>query len=224
MVGYNRRFSQPLLAVKEFYSERKEPLVMNYRVNAGFLPKTSWYQAADQGGRIVGEVGHFIDTMQFLTDSVPVKIYATAPADDGRQYSSDNVTVNISFADGSVGILSYLSNGANGVEKEYLEVFGEGKTAIMENFKRVVFFGGRKRRVKRFSGEKGHADEMRVCLERLRTRSPAPIGIQSLLATTQALFAINKSLMGGGVIELPYITLERAATVIAAGAARSHSE
>ncbi|MCZ6594994.1 MAG: bi-domain-containing oxidoreductase [Bacteroidetes bacterium] len=197
MVGYNRRFSPPMVSIKEFFKNRKEPLVMNYRVNAGFLPKTNWYQEPEQGGRVIGEIGHFVDTMQFLTGALPVQVYTACMQDPGNRYSHDNVNVTIAFTDGSIGTISYVSNGASALEKEYLEVFGEGKTILMESFKRVKFFKGRKKWKKSFPGNKGHTDEITAVSKALQMGDTEPIGIDSLMATTYISLAAIESLNQG---------------------------
>lgn len=202
MVGYNRRFSPPVRAMKDHFSGRKEPLVISYRVSTGFLPKTNWYQSVEQGGRVVGEIGHFIDTLQFLTDSLPVKVYAVAPVDTTERYSSDNVSISINFSDGSIGIINYLANGSSNMDKEYLEVFGDCKTATMENFKRVNFFADRKKWEKKFAGGKGHTEEIQAVLECIKSGGSAPIDIESLFATTRASFAIMESLRKASAVEI----------------------
>lgn len=201
MVGYNRRFSQAVACIKEFMSAATEPLVMTYRVNAGFLPLTSWYQGSEQGGRIVGESCHFIDTMQFLSASLPVSVYATAPVDSSKRYNDDNVSVEITFADGSIGHILYVANGASSMPKEYLEVFGGGRSATMESFKNVTLYDGRRKRSKSFSGDKGHAAEMKAVLDGIR-KGESPIPFLSLLASSRTTFAILDSLRSRTRIDL----------------------
>ena len=166
---------------------------MHYRVNAGFTPSTHWMQHPDQGGRFIGEGGHFIDVMQFLCGALPVSVYAVAPTDSARRYNNDNVLISIAFADGSVGTIHYLANGANAVEKEYLEVFGDSKTARMWNFKKLECAAGRKKSTTSFSGDKGHAAEMKALLDGFESGSGSPIGIESLAATSRATFAAMES-------------------------------
>jgi predicted dehydrogenase/threonine dehydrogenase-like Zn-dependent dehydrogenase len=202
MVGYNRRFSEPIRTIERLFAGRAEPLAMHYRVNAGFMPLTHWIQQPEQGGRIVGEAGHFVDVMQFLCGALPVSVHAVAPADTARRYRNDNVLITLTFADGSVGTIHYLANGADAIEKEYLEVFGDQKTARMWNFKKLECAAGRKRSVKLFSGEKGHAREMKALLESFESGSGSPIGIESLAATSRATFAVMESLRTGRVIRL----------------------
>jgi predicted dehydrogenase len=193
MVGYNRRFSPAMQAVRDFMSVADEPLVITYRINAGFLPATSWYQGAEQGGRIVGEVCHFVDTMQFLTGSRPLSVFAAAPANKNGRYNNENVSVEIAFANGSVGHISYVANGASAMAKEYMEVFGGGRSVSMDNFKSVVLYESRQSRKKLFSGDKGHAAEMKAVLEGIK-RGESPISFESLVATSRSTFAILDSL------------------------------
>jgi len=206
MVGYNRRFSEPVRAIQRLFAGRTEPLAMHYRVNAGFTPLTHWMQHPDQGGRLIGEGGHFIDVMQFLCGARPTSAYAVAPADRARRYNHDNVLVSLTCADGSVGTIHYLANGANAVEKEYLEVFGDSKTARMWNFKKLECAVGRKKSTTSFSGGKGHAEEMKALLDGFESGAGSPISIESLAATSRATFAVMESLRTGRVVPVEPLT------------------
>lgn len=202
MVGYNRRFSAPMLAIQKLFAGRTEPLVMHYRVNAGLMPPTHWMQQPDQGGRFIGEGGHFVDVMQLLCGALPVSVHAVAPTDSGGRYNHDNILVSITFADGSAGTIHYLANGASAVDKEYLEVFGESKTACMWNFRKLECANGRKKSTTSFSGDKGHAAEMKALLDGLESGAGSPIGIDSLAATSRVTFAVMESLRSGSVIQI----------------------
>lgn len=193
MVGYNRRFSAPVQALREFFLNVGEPLAITYRVNAGFLPKGSWYQDAAQGGRVIGEIGHFLDVLQFLTGSTPISVFTTAPTDLDRRYSNDNMQISVTFANSSVGQINYLANGSAAMPKEHVEVFGGGKCGIMEAFKRLTLFNGRGSSAKSYSGDKGHAAEMKATVDAVRS-GIAPISVESLIATSRASFAILQSL------------------------------
>ena len=207
MVGYNRRFSEPMLAIQKMFAERTEPLTMHYRVNAGFMPPTHWMQQPDQGGRFIGEGGHFVDVMQFLCSALPTSVYAVAPIDSARRYNNDNVLVTITFADGSAGTIHYLANGASAVDKEYLEVFGDRKTARLSNFKKLECTIDRKKSTKSFSGDKGHAAEMKALVHAFISGAGSPINIDSLAATSLATFAAMESLRTGSVVPLSSFAL-----------------
>ena len=202
MVGYNRRFSAPVRAIQRWFAGRTEPLIMHYRVNAGLIPATEWPQHPDQGGRVIGEAGHFVDVMQFLCGAVPTSVYAVAPTDQARRYNHDNVLVSITFADGSAGTIHYLANGANAIEKEYLEVFGNSKTVRMWNFKKLECASGRKKSTTSFSGDKGHAAEMKALLDSFESGTASPISIYSLVATSRATFAVMESLRTNSVVRI----------------------
>jgi predicted dehydrogenase/threonine dehydrogenase-like Zn-dependent dehydrogenase len=202
MVGYNRRFSEPVRAIHKLFSGRTEPLVMHYRVHAGFMPSTHWMQQPNQGGRFIGEGGHFIDVMQFVCGALPTSVHAVAPTDSARRYNHDNVLVSITFSDGSAGTIHYLANGAAAVEKEYLEVFGDQKAARMWNFKKLECAVGRETSTKSFSGDKGHAAEMKALLEGFESGASAPVSLYSLAATSRVTFAVLESLRTDSVVRI----------------------
>src|SRR4030042_3015609 len=122
MVGYNRRFAPVSIKLKEFFSLRNFPLLMHYRINAGLIPRMNWIQNLEEGGgRIIGEVCHFIDYMIFLTDSLPTKVFASSIKSDNKDIPSwDNVSINIVFQDGSIGNIIYTAIGDSIFPKEYI--------------------------------------------------------------------------------------------------------
>jgi predicted dehydrogenase/threonine dehydrogenase-like Zn-dependent dehydrogenase len=206
VVGYNRRFSPPVVAIQKLFAARAEPLVMHYRVNAGFLPSTHWTQQPEQGGRFIGEGGHFVDVMQFLCGALPTSVHAAAPTDSARRYNNENLLATIRFADGSAGTIHYLANGADAVDKEYLEVFGDGKTARMWNFRKLEIAIGRKKSTSSFSGDKGHAAEVKALLDGFESGTGSPVSIDSLAATSRATFAVMESVRTGRVVRLLPLT------------------
>jgi polar amino acid transport system substrate-binding protein len=206
MVGYNRRFSGPVRAIQQLFAGRTEPLAMQYRVNAGFTPSTHWMQHPEQGGRVIGECGHFVDVMQFLCGALPTSVYGVAPTDSARRYKNDNVSISITFTDGSVGTIHYLANGASAVEKEYLEVFGGSRTARMWNFKKLECAVGRKTSSTSFSGDKGHTAEMKALFDGFESGTGSPISIDSLAATSRATFAAMESVKTNCVVRISPLT------------------
>ena len=114
LVGFNRRFSPLAVRAKEVFAGRQSPLSIVYRVNAGRIPRDHWTQdPSEGGGRLVGEVCHFIDLMQFLTDAEPLSVFAQATGSGGRNdvISEDSVFVTLQFSDGSNGVIAYLAEG-----------------------------------------------------------------------------------------------------------------
>lgn len=195
MTGFNRRFSEPFSKIKKFFSDVKEPVIINYRVHAGFIPMTHWTQNPEQGGRIIGEACHFIDTMQYLTGSKPVGIYAHNIVSENKSMPEyDNTAVIINFSDGSVGNLLYLANGDSSVPKEYCEVFGGGRSAIMENFSEVKLYSGNKIKKIKFDGKKGHKEELDYFIRVLKGIQEPELKFESMYLTTLTTFKILESL------------------------------
>jgi predicted dehydrogenase/threonine dehydrogenase-like Zn-dependent dehydrogenase len=137
MVGYNRRFSPLGIELKNCF--KGGPLAMSYRVNSGNIPADSWIQdLVSGGGRIIGEVCHFIDFLTFINGSLPVSVHANAMQDP--QNLNDVVAISLKYANGSIGSILYFSNGDKSVAKERIEVFANGLTAILDDFKKLTLY------------------------------------------------------------------------------------
>ncbi|HEY4611989.1 MAG TPA: bi-domain-containing oxidoreductase [Bacteroidota bacterium] len=200
LVGFNRRFSPHAQQVKRFFEDAVAPYVIQYRVNAGFVPATHWTRdPVEGGGRIIGEVCHFVDFMQFVTGAAPVRVYAE-PLAKGSAGSpdDDSVAITISFEDGSLGIITYLANGDSSVPKERVEISSTNRTAILDNFQRLMLFQqGKRREFKLSTIEKGHKEEIRLFMMAVRDGKPSPIPMESVVVTTLTTFKIVESLFAG---------------------------
>ena len=193
MVGFNRRFSPLAADLKAFFADAG-PLAITYRVNAGEIPKESWIQAEEGGGRIVGEVCHFVDFLQFLTGATPIEVAACA-ADAGI----DTLTILLRFDSGAIGNINYFATGDRGFPKERIEVFGGGRVAVLDDFRSLETWRDGKRTVtRRLSQEKGFDQELAAFLDAVRTGGPMPIPWESLLTTTETTLRIGEALRGGG--------------------------
>jgi polar amino acid transport system substrate-binding protein len=220
MVGYNRRFSPLARQAREVFQRVAGPLVINYRVNAGFLPKEHWTQTEQGGGRILGEVCHFVDLMQFLTGSDPVSVYALSVAGNNAQMpDQDNVIISLRFQNGSVGQVSYLACGDKVLSKERIEIFGGGQSFIIDDFRLGEHYAGGSRRRLRMPG-KGHQEEVAEFLRAIREGRPSPIPLDSLTLTSLATFGIRDSLRTGlpQTIALPTADRSSHAASLSSGA------
>ncbi|HEX3280911.1 MAG TPA: bi-domain-containing oxidoreductase [Pyrinomonadaceae bacterium] len=200
LVGFNRRFSPLAIKAKEFFENRRSPLSIVYRVNAGRIPREHWTQDPNEGGgRIIGEVCHFIDLMQFLTGAVPTNVFAQpVGGDQGNVISEDSVFITLQFADGSNGVIAYLAEGDAALQKEHVEIFGEGKTFVIEDFRSArLYSGGREKKETLRQQDKGQAEETRVACAVVADGKPAPITLAELEATTRATFRMRDSLRTG---------------------------
>lgn len=195
LVGYNRRFSPLAIELKRHLCA--VPMSVNYRVNAGMLPSGHWILDPDSGGgRVIGEVCHFIDLMCFLTNSVPRRVFASGtPSFD---QSDRSVHVNVEFTDNSIGSLCYLVNGSKRLDKEYLEVHQSGVSAVLDDFKTLRIYGkGRPFRKKLFNQNKGQREMMTAFFRLLTKGGPPLISPEILYAVTRCTFAIEDSLRTG---------------------------
>jgi predicted dehydrogenase/threonine dehydrogenase-like Zn-dependent dehydrogenase len=197
MVGFNRRFAPLARRAKDFFDVRNSPLSILYRVNAGRIPKEHWIQDADEGGgRIVGEVCHFVDLIQFLTDSLPVSVFAECvSAKSDKTIDADSVFITLRFADGSNGCIAYLSEGDKSLPKERVEMFGSSRSFVLDDFRRATLHkDGREEQVTLKAQDKGQQEQVRQICASILHGAEAPISINELTATTRATFRILDSL------------------------------
>lgn len=196
LVGFNRRFSPLAVKAREVFQGRQSPLSIVYRVNAGRVPREHWTQdPAEGGGRIIGEVCHFIDLMQFITGAAPQTVYAESVAAAGNVISEDSVFITLRFADGSNAVVAYLAEGDNSLRKEHIEIYGEGKTFVIEDFRGSrLHAGGREKKETLSQQDKGQREQARVACAVVSEGRPAPISLAELESTTRATFRIVDSL------------------------------
>jgi polar amino acid transport system substrate-binding protein len=188
-VGFNRRFAPLLIKAKQALEPRSGPLMMIYRINAGALPSDSWIQRDEGGGRILGEVCHFVDSLTFLCGSLPTEVQA---ASAGGQ--SDAVSALLRFADGSVGTIVYSSLGDPSLPKEYLEAFAHGRVVRLDDFNQLTVHSGGKTRIEKAKQDKGQAQLVQAFLGAARGLGPAPIPLAELEAVSAATLAIEEAL------------------------------
>lgn len=197
LVGFNRRFSPLATQLKQAFGRKTSPYSMIYRVNAGFIPKDNWIQDPLQGGgRIIGEVCHFIDLMQFFADADPIQVFAQSiKSGSDKETDEDSVMINITFSDGSIGTVHYLAIGDKSFPKERLEVFGAGSVAVLDDFKTATFTrNGNTSKFASSAQDKGHRSEVESFVSSLQKNSDAPISLNSLVLTTLTTFKALDSL------------------------------
>ena len=198
MVGFNRRFSPVAAELKKAFEGIGEPLVINYRVNAGFIPKEHWTQNEEiGGGRIIGELCHFVDLMQFLTGSLPDSVFAQClDQSSSRTKNDDNLLVQLRFKNGSIGSITYVANGDKSMPKERVEIFGGGMSGVIHDFRSGELHAGNKTRALKLEG-KGHKEEIAGFLDAILKGTAYPISFESIYATTKTTFRILDSLHTG---------------------------
>jgi predicted dehydrogenase/threonine dehydrogenase-like Zn-dependent dehydrogenase len=199
MVGYNRRFAPMTVRLQQFLAPISEPLAMHYRVNAGYLAPDHWVNDPEQGGgRILGEVCHFVDLLMYLASS-PITEVEGRTLRSSKRYSGDNVLISLRFANGSEGTITYLANGDRSFSKERLEVFGGGAVAVLEDFRRLdLVRDGRTQTVhSRWRQNKGHREEWSAFAETVKRGQASPISFEDLVCSTLATLRIRESVATG---------------------------
>lgn len=197
MVGYNRRFSPHAARMAGYLGDRRDPMVVHYRVNAGFVPFDHWVHSEEEGGsRVIGEACHFLDFIQFLTKSYPVRVFAERVSGNNRTVmNSDNVAVTIKFEDGSIGNIIYTASGDKAFSREQIEIYCEGSTIVSTDYKQTrLYRKGRKKSFKTISQDMGYKEELRYFADLVLGKRKSLIPVEELLYSTQAAFAINASL------------------------------
>ena len=181
MVGFNRRFSKFALAVKERIPNNCK-IIINYRINAGALPLDYWVYK--QGGRIIGEVCHFIDFCSFLINSRPISFKKI-------EIDKDNLAIILYYKNGGLATISYFSEGSIKMPKEYIEVNFDNKSIIIDNFQDIKCFGTEKLNFSEKKPDKGHLDELFEFYNGI-TSGYNPISIDSLIETTRITLLLQQ--------------------------------
>ncbi len=204
MVGYNRRFSPHSVKIKQWLSGRRGPWVLTVRVNAGFVPAQSWVHDPEEGaGRIIGEVGHFIDLIHFLAGGLTERVYARAGGFAGGEFfNEDNLVITLSLDNGSVASIAYAAGGSRSFPRERVEIFGSGCAGAIENFRSSTLEGtGKTKKYSRPTADRGHRDEFETFFRAVRDGA-SPVAWEDYHATTLATFRIEESLRRGAEVKL----------------------
>ncbi|HOF22414.1 MAG TPA: bi-domain-containing oxidoreductase [Thermotogota bacterium] len=160
-VGFNRRFSPFARFIKENMQTDKHPCIIQYTVNAGYIPKKNWIQSPEKGGgRLIGEVCHFVDLSGYFTESTPIDKSLFSLNSLSIQHSgSDNLSLTLKYANGSVANIIYTSMGAKSYPKERINVFCNGMVGRIDNFHKAEIYGKTKKRLRKLQQDKGFSGE-----------------------------------------------------------------
>ncbi len=205
-VDYNRSFSPFMQKIKKVVQKRKAPLLVHYRMNAGYISKEHWIQSDIGAGRIIGEACHIIDLFCFLTDAQPVAVSVEAlHAARNDIFPTDNFCTQISFDDGSVCSLLYTALGNKKLSKERMEIFYDEKAIVMEDYTELYGFG-----LSSWFNEtvtmpnKGHETLLKHFFRELRKdQFTPPITFKRLQTVAQLTLVIDQlACEGGGTKEM----------------------
>ena len=191
MVGFNRRFAPQVVKIKQLLSATPGPKALVATVNSGAIPAEHWVHDESGGGRIVGEGCHFVDLLRFLAGSAIAGHHIAAM----KSATRDSATIQLMFADGSIGTIHYLANGSKRFPKERIEVFAAGRVLQLDNFRKLRGFG--------WSGftsmnlwrqDKGHAACAVAFVDALRQGLPAPIPFEEIVEVSRVSIEVAASI------------------------------
>lgn len=189
MVGFNRRFAPQVQKMKALLANAKGPKSFVMTVNAGSIPADHWTQDPEVGGgRIIGEACHFIDLLRFLAGS-PIVSHSRSAMDSEN---GDTVTLQLEFADGSIGTVHYFANGSKAFPKERLEVFCKARVLQLDNFRilRGVGWSGFKK-MKLWRQDKGQKACVAAFIKAVQDGGPFPIPFHEIVEVTKVTFQLS---------------------------------
>jgi polar amino acid transport system substrate-binding protein len=203
VVGFNRRFSPHTTRVRQAFAGTGS-LVINIRVNAGPIPANSWiHDPTSGGGRLLGEVCHFIDLAQAIAGARIRRVFTSGIGlPDPASRLRDNICVHLELTDGSIASIAYTSKGDVTLGKERIEVFGGGLSAVIDDFRTTTVL--RKGRADKFSTkqDKGHAEELRRFIKMVTAAGQPPISIPAMRSASLGTIAAVESLTLGVPVEI----------------------
>lgn len=200
LTGFNRRFSKYARRIHELIKDRTNPMIINYRMNAGYIPLDHWVHREEGGGRNIGEACHIYDLFTYLTNSKVMTIDAHSIDPRTNHYSSrDNFIATISFADGSVATLTYTALGNKDYPKEQMEVFVDGKVLFLDDYKRLNVTGTKASGIRGHTIDKGQKDELEVFADAIKKGGEWPIPLWQQLQAMEMSFIVEGKLAGGGL-------------------------
>lgn len=198
VVGFNRRYSPLAHTLREFVRDQR-PLALTYHVNAGEVPSDHWvYDPREGGGRWLGEGGHFIDVLQYLTGADPVEVFARESTFGPVRAPGAALTASFAFGDGSTGTIVYADGADRADWRERLEAYGAGMAATLEDYRRLTLVrAGRVRRIGRAEAARGHREELMAWMAAVRGSAPPPVAVSVYAANTLAGLAALESVRTG---------------------------
>jgi predicted dehydrogenase/threonine dehydrogenase-like Zn-dependent dehydrogenase len=197
VTGFNRRFSRFARRIAELTADRSNPMILDYRMNAGYIPLDHWVHTEEGGGRNRGEACHIYDLFTYFTGGHVSDVQARSIRPrTGHYSSSDNFVATIGFSDGSVATLTYTSLGSAEHPKEQLEVYVDGKVLVLDDYRKLTVAGDASKQVDTKTSDKGQKDELIALSEAIRAGGEWPIPLWEQVQATEIALAVEPFLIG----------------------------
>jgi predicted dehydrogenase/threonine dehydrogenase-like Zn-dependent dehydrogenase len=197
LTGFNRRFSPLIQKIAEGVAGRSNPMIVNYRMNAGYIPLDHWVHGAEGGGRNLGEACHIYDLFTFLTQSEVVSVEAQGITPQTDFYSkTDNFVATIRFKDGSIGTLTYTALGSTDFAKEAMEVYVDGSIYSLDDYRSLNVVGPRKEIVELRKADKGQKNQLSAFAQAIKTGETWPVPLWQQAQATRISFRVETQVRG----------------------------
>jgi predicted dehydrogenase len=198
LTGFNRRFSPSISRIRELIANRSNPMILNYRMNAGYLAMDHWVHGKEGGGRNIGEACHIYDLFTALTDSQVEKIHCETIRPATSHYRrQDNFLATITFQDGSAATLTYTALGTSEYAKERFEIFVDGKVFFLDDYKRLTIAGATAKGVESAIAEKGQKQELESFGRAILAGGAWPIPLWQQVQATEISFQVEDHINPG---------------------------
>lgn len=189
-IGFNRRHGPLAQKAKALIGDGNQELNIVMTINAGQIDKQHWLQDPSiSGGRIISEVVHFIDLAAYWCQAPVVSVCCQK---SGR--SSDDLNLLLNFSNGATASIHYYTNGHKSYDKERFELYTQGRTLVLENWKKLSAYGFKQFTTQSMSQDKGHQQQFKLLAEQIKIGGPALIPFESIINTSKASYAAQESL------------------------------
>jgi predicted dehydrogenase/threonine dehydrogenase-like Zn-dependent dehydrogenase len=203
MTGFNRRFSPGVCEARKILKARTTPVIINYRMNAGYIPLDHWVHGPEGGGRNIGEACHIYDVFQAFTGSRVRAVHAAALNPSSPQWArNDNFVATISYSDGSVCTLTYTALGDKNYPKERMEIFADGKVIALDDYKALHVHGGKHKGWSSQAPQKGQFQELEALAGAISGGDPWPISLEEQLQTSRLSLEIERQIFSASATAL----------------------
>jgi predicted dehydrogenase/NADPH:quinone reductase-like Zn-dependent oxidoreductase len=197
LTGFNRRFSPAVSRIREVIANRSNPMILNYRMNAGYLGMDHWVHGKEGGGRNLGEACHIYDLFTALTNSRVETVHGDSirPA-TGHYRRQDNFIATITFEDGSVATLTYTALGTSDYPKERFEIFVDGKVLFLDDYKRLTIAGATAKGIVSAIANKGHKNQLESFARTIQEGGEWPIPLWQQIQATEIALDVEDTFEG----------------------------
>lgn len=194
MMGFNRRFSKYAREIKKHISTKINPMIINYQMNADYIPLDHWVHTEEGGGRIIGEACHIFDLFNYFTEAEVESVSVDRITPKTEHFSGrDNAVMTLKYKDGSVCALVYTALGNSRYPKEFCQLYYDGKIVIINDYKKLEGYGVKIKALESPEPDKGHREELIEFAKYLKGEIPSPIPLWQMIQATELSLRIEEA-------------------------------